>query len=381
MQSELTIHDYIDQLFADKGTLLLTAQHLGIYDVDEQSTISQIIDHLDWDYLQEVSFNTHPGDSTTSLTPQDWNYYQQSQVPNDSCWANINYYKLLPADLTVIEGSYGLSYVCSNIQIEAMPRIHIDAVTTTSKTLQSFYSMAKNVKTIDVSFIRCADITNLSSMFYGCAALENIIWGDAPFFDHATNLSNMFENTRSLKQIILPANLKHVTNLYKLCTNSAVELLDLSLCDLSNVTSIGYLFYDAHIVDNNTHPEVQYKIKIKANFPNPIDGQRAFNFYDYYYTHIYLDLSEMYVTSFSNTTNIFSQVYWFDGMDIRNWDVTSIGIPVSEWRKVLMDGWDDRKIIVRNQAQRQWFITQGINRDTVNRQVVTVEEWEARNNG
>lgn len=381
MQSELTIHDYIDQLFVDKNLLKLTAQNLGVQDVNEQSTISQIIDYLDWDYLQELAFNTHPGDATTNLTTQDWNYYQQSYVPNNSTWANENYYKLLPTDITVIEGSYGLSYTCANVMTEAMPRVHIDAVTTTSKTLAYFYSGAINTKTIDMSFIKCADITNLSWMFSSCAALENIIWGDAPFFDNATNLSGMFSGTRSLSQVILPANLKHVTNLSSLCANSAVELLDLTLCDLSNVTDISYLFNNAHLVDNQTHPEVQYKIKIKANFPNPINGSRAFNFSNYYYTHIYLDLSEMYVTSFSTTTNIFNSVYWLDVMDVRNWDVTSIGIPISEWSKVLMNGWNERKIIVRNQTQKQWFITQGISQWTVENQVVTVEEWEALQNG
>ena len=89
----------------------------------------------------------------------------------------------------------------------------------------------------------------------------------------------------------------------------------------------------------------------------------------------------MYVTSFSDTTNIFYEMFYLDVMDIRNWDVTSIGIPISEWRKVLLTGWNDRKIIVRDQTQKQWFITQGINQDTVNLQVMTVEEWEAHNNG
>ena len=380
MQSELTIHDYIDQLFIDKNTLLLTAQHLGIYDVNEQSTISQIVDYLDWNYLQDVVFNTHPGDAVTDLTPQDWNYYQQSNVTIDGNWEYINYYKALPTDITVIEGSYGLSYACANLMVETMPRIHIDAVTTTSKTLAYFYSGAANTKNIDVSFIKCTDITDLSHMFYKCTALENIIWGNAPFFDNATNLSYMFADTRSLKQIVLPANLKQVTNLSHLCEYSAVELLDLSLCDLSNVTSIDSLFDGARIVKDPTHPEVQYKIKIKASFPNPISGRRAFRFGDSY-THTYLDLSEMYVTSFSNTTNIFTGLYNLDVMDIRNWDVTSIGIPISEWKNVLLVSWDNRKIIVRDQTQKQWFITQGINQDTVNKQVMTVEEWEAHNNG
>ena len=381
MQSELTIHDYIDQLFIDKNTLLLTAQHLGIYDVNEQSTISQIVDYLDWNYLQDVVFNTHPGDAVTDLTPQDWDYYQQSNVPIAGNWEYINYYKALPTDITVIEGSYGLSYACANLMVETMPRIHIDAVTTTSKTLAYFYSGAANTKNIDVSFIKCTDITDLSHMFYKCTALENIIWGNAPFFDNAINLSYMFADTYSLKQIVLPANLKQVTDLSHLCEHSAVELLDLSLCDLSNVTSIDYLFYNVRIVNDHAHPEVQYKIKIKANFPNPISGNYAFNFSNYSHTHIYLDLSEMYVTSFSDTTNIFYDMYYLDVMDIRNWDVTSIGIPISEWRKVLLTGWNDRKIIVRDQTQKQWFITQGINQDTVNLQVMTVEEWEAHNNG
>ena len=380
MQSELTIHDYIDQLFIDKNTLLLTAQHLGIYDVNEQSTISQIVDYLDWNYLQDVVFNTHPGDAVTDLTPQDWNYYQQSNVTIDGNWEYINYYKALPTDITVIEGSYGLSYACANLMVETMPRIHIDAVTTTSKTLAYFYSGAANTKNIDVSFIKCTDITDLSHMFYKCTALENIIWGNAPFFDNATNLSYMFADTRSLKQIVLPANLKQVTNLSHLCEYSAVELLDLSLCDLSNVTSIDSLFDGARIVKDPTHPEVQYKIKIKASFPNPISGRRAFRFGDSY-THTYLDLSEMYVTSLSKTTKIFTGLYNLDVMDIRNWDVTSIGIPISEWKNVLLVSWDNRKIIVRDQTQKQWFITQGINQDTVNKQVMTVEEWEAHNNG
>lgn len=381
MQSELTIHDYIDQLFIDKNTLLLTAQHLGIYDVNEQSTISQIVDYLDWNYLQDVAFNTHPGDAVTDLTPQDWNYYQRSPVSNDGSWEFINYYKTLPTDITVIEGSYGLSYACANLMVETMPRIHIDAVTTTSKTLAYFYSGTANTKNIDVSFIKCTDITDLSYMFYNCTALENIIWGNAPFFDNAINLSYMFAGTRSLKQIVLPANLKQVTDLSHLCDRSAVELLDLSLCDLSNVTSIDYLFYKVPIVVNNTPPEVQYKIKIKANFPNPISGNRAFNLSGHLYTHIYLDLSEMYVTSFSSTTNIFGSGYYLDVMDIRNWDVTSIGIPISEWEEVLLTSGDDRKIIVRDQTQKQWFITQGINQSTVNLKVMTVEEWEAHNNG
>lgn len=380
MQSELTIHDYIDQLFIDKNTLLLTAQNLGIYDVNEQSTISQIVDYLDWNSLQDMVFNTHPGDAVTNLTPQDWNYYQQSNVPIDGNWEYINYYKALPTDITVIEGSYGLSYACANLIVETMPRIHIDAVTTTSKTLAYFYSGTANTKNIDVSFIKCTDITDLSHMFYKCTALENIIWGNAPFFDNAANLSYMFAYTRSLKQIVLPANLKQVTDLSHLCEYSAVELLDLSLCDLSNVTSIDSLFDGARIVKDPTHPEVQYKIKIKASFPNPISGRRAFRFGDSY-THTYLDLSEMYVTSFSNTTNIFNSVYYLDVMDIRNWDVTSIGIPISEWKNVLLVSWDARKIIVRDQTQKQWFITQGINQDTVNKQVMTVEEWEAHNNG
>lgn len=381
MQSELTIHDYIDQLFIDKNTLLLTAQHLGIYDVNEQSTISQIVDYLDWNSLQDMVFNTHPGDAVTNLTPQDWDYYQQSNVPNGSNWEYINYYKALPTDITVIEGSYGLSYACANLMVETMPRIHIDAVTTTSKTLAYFYSGTANTKNIDVSFIKCTDITDLSHMFYKCTALENIIWGNAPFFDNAINLSYMFADTRSLKQIVLPANLKQVTDLSYLCEDSAVELLDLSLCDLSNVTSIDHLFHNARIVKDPTHPEVQYKIKIKASFPNPISGKYAFYISSYSYSHIYLDLSEMYVTSFSATTNIFYEMFYLDVMDIRNWDVTSIGIPISEWRKVLLINWNDRKIIVRDQTQKQWFITQGINQDTVNLQVMTVEEWEAHNNG
>lgn len=380
MQSELTIHDYIDQLFIDKNTLLLTAQHLGIYDVNEQSTISQIVDHLDWNYLQDIVFNTHPGDAVTNLTPQDWDYYQQSYVPNGSNWEYINYYKALPTDITVIEGSYGLSYTCANLMVEIMPRIHIDAVTTTSKTLAYFYSGAINTKNIDVSFIKCTDITDLSYMFYKCTALENIIWGNAPFFDNATNLSYMFADTRSLKQIVLPANLKQVTDLSHLCEYSVVELLDLSLCDLSNVTSIDDLFHGARIAKDPTHPEAQYKIKIKASFPNPISGRYAFNLSESY-RHTYLDLSEMYVTSFSNATNIFNSVFYLDVMDIRNWDVTSIGIPISEWKNVLLVSWNDRKIIVRDQTQKQWFITQGIDEYTVNKQVMTVEEWEAHNNG
>lgn len=380
MQSELTIHDYIDQLFIDKNTLLLTAQHLGIYDVNEQSTISQIVDHLDWNYLQDIVFNTHPGDAVTNLTPQDWDYYQQSYVPNGSNWEYINYYKALPTDITVIEGSYGLSYACANLMVETMPRIHIDAVTTTSKTLAYFYSGAINTKNIDVSFIKCTDITDLSYMFYKCTALENIIWGNAPFFDNATNLSYMFADTRSLKQIVLPANLKQVTDLSHLCEYSSVELLDLSLCDLSNVTSIDDLFHGARIVKDPAHPEAQYKIKIKASFPNPISGRYAFNLSESY-RHTYLDLSEMYVTSFSNATNIFNSVYYLDVMDIRNWDVTSIGIPISEWKNVLLVSWNNRKIIVRDQTQKQWFITQGIDEYTVNKQVMTVEEWEAHNNG
>ena len=89
----------------------------------------------------------------------------------------------------------------------------------------------------------------------------------------------------------------------------------------------------------------------------------------------------MYVTSFSNTTNIFYGMFYLDVMDIRNWDVTSIGIPISEWKNVLLTGRNDRKIIVRDQTQKQWFITQGINQYTVDAQVRTVEEWEAHNNG
>ena len=105
----------------------------------------------------------------------------------------------------------------------------------------SYISMLEK---IDMSFFNTSNVTNMSSMFYGCSSLTSL---DLSSFNtlNVTNMSSMFDGCSSLTSLDLSSfntlNVINMSSMFYIC--SSLTSLDLSSFNTLNVTNMSSMFY------------------------------------------------------------------------------------------------------------------------------------------
>ena len=110
------------------------------------------------------------------------------------------------------------------------------------KNMYFMFNGCKSLNTIDVSGWDTSNVTDMGGMFsYGCAVTELDCsgWNTS----NVTNMSNMFRDATKLTKLNVSGwNTSKVTNIMEMFRNTAIEELDLSHFDVSNVETGHFLF-------------------------------------------------------------------------------------------------------------------------------------------
>ena len=132
---------------------------------------------------------------------------------------------LCDATLTSNATGFTSSFALREVELD------LSSVTNTSSMFQSCYAL-QSVPLFDL-----ASVTDTTNMFYGCSSLQSV-----PLFDLAsvTNTSAMFQNCSSLQSVPLfdLASVTNTTNMFYRCSS----LQSVPLFDLSSVTNTTNMF-------------------------------------------------------------------------------------------------------------------------------------------
>ena len=139
---------------------------------------------------------------------------------------------------TITASSYAYSPFESNTVIK---QIYLNNV-----TMQSFYDLFDGCT--ELQYVNLKDIKSLYDdsrrMFYGCSNLRYVTFDNVDL-SNVTNLSQMFYNCNSLKEIegLNQLNTSNVQNIDKMIYNTSLETIDLTGLDVSSVTSLTHCEY------------------------------------------------------------------------------------------------------------------------------------------
>ena len=123
----------------------------------------------------------------------------------------------------------------------------VDFTTITITSLSSLFASSPNLK--KASFKSANNITNMSSMFFGCKLLEEIDLSDVDT-SNVTNMDSMFYMCQKLTAIP-QLNTSKVTNMYRMFY-ACILLEDLPLLDTNKVTNWADAFYYCKALTNES---------------------------------------------------------------------------------------------------------------------------------
>lgn len=328
MQSELTIHDYIDQLFADKQLLYQALYDFGYRDIANTDTFSILVPKVVDCY--NFAFNQEP-----TLTETGTNM-------NES-FLSSKYLRAAPTDLFVADSVTSLNSQCAYWPSDTAPLVHANNVTGMTR----MFASSQNMQSVDLTYFSYKKITNAFAAFYGCSSLRYIQTPDNEW-PALTVMNHTFSGT-PIREIHMQTPV--LNNLeaafygcWKTLTEDTTVILDL---DITNVTTL----YEA----------------FRAAGPNT-SNQKRVNFY--------IDCSSWHNTKTCNMGWAFLDLYNCV-VDLRSFDFTKTsGSTWFSWACKLT-------IIVADATQKaalksKYDITSG---SYGYGKIYTVEEWEALQNG
>ena len=363
MNSQLTIHDYIDQLFADKDLLYTTLRNVGDSTSQQTDTFSQLVPKVM--NIQHLLFN---------------NTVTQAQLNNlasyNEYWWQKYYVNAYPKEVTVAANFTGTEFLrefCAGLMTTSIPKIIVpDTIVDRYQSygMEAMYSGCKNVTSIDVSGINPTGVIKANSMFSGCRSLQHLDLDSMPCLPNIQDATAMLNSCWSLTGTLKITKFRDVKSLSSFCGGTRITTLDLSESDLSHLTTMGNIFYGSSAESIKVIGQIPGDTNL-AGFVITNSSVRS------------LDLSQLtFLNDEVSTGSISNFTYRTKDMtfiDIRNFERSDIGnmlyVRSSQWDTYGIP-WDC-VIVVKNTNMKQ-LVTQAHPKLT---HVYTVEEWEARNNG
>lgn len=387
METQLTINDYINQLFADKHSLVLKLQDNWIDEAVDSLTFTQLIPFIGTELTRIININDHAND-----------VYSAASGFNYSTAINLGSYMInrYPAEIKVTSNVTNLNYFAAHL-VGKVPKIITqgDAVTNFS----NMYRASDYSDTIDCSALNMTNATNTNQMFGLIRADKNL----------AVNSFRIIGGPNT--KLTLPVSFT-ATNWQNSASNSPFyrSFQNTSLVDLTGFNVGTELFFtfcgDASVKGSmfNTPDDATgqwtYLVgtdvfnskKIILDTTNVTKMDRVFEAYNNYQwsgTSI-LDLSEWYTPNLTECINLFGSCK-FSRIDIRNFDFTgcageisfcpgtypsNVSSGIRYYNFYLNRG---TVFIIKDESQREHLRTHL--RRYADFTFYTVEEWEARNNG
>lgn len=184
----------------------------------------------------------------------------------------------------------------------------------TAFDVSNLFENCWKLKSVDVSGLNTAGITNMSGMFTHCHELEDIVFGNFNT-SSCTNMSNMFSYCKAIKKINLSSfNTENVTTFGSMF-NSCEKLkeLDLSSFKTPKLTYMGYMFgncTELESIDLSTFDTSKVKV---------MEG--TFRFCQSLQS---LDLSSFSTDSLESLSGTFSNCYKLTSLDLSNFDTSNV---------------------------------------------------------
>lgn len=124
----------------------------------------------------------------------------------------------------------------------------------TSTIGDSMFYECRNIKNIDLTNVKFANIKSTQDMFCECDNLESIVFGNRDDFSQVTSMHSMFKNCKSLKEIDFGTTFKPNNNTSLCCTfqgcKSLEKILNADGWDTSNVTTLASTFADCENLED-----------------------------------------------------------------------------------------------------------------------------------
>lgn len=387
METQLTINDYINQLFADKHNLVLKLQDNWIDEAVDSLTFTQLVPFIGTELTRILNLDNHINDVYSAASGIDY-----------STAINLGSYMInrYPAEIKVAPNVTNLSYFAARL-VGKVPKIITQGNAVTN--FADMYSYSDYSDVIDCSALDMTNATNTNQMF-------GLIRADANLPDNTLRIIGG-PNTK----LTLPVSFT-TTNWQNSASNSPFyrSFQNTSLVDLTgfNVGTELFLTFCGNAATkgsgfstpDNATGQWAYLVgvdlfnskKIILDTTNVTKMDRvfeAYNNYQYSGTSV-LDLSEWYTPNLTECINLFGSCK-FSRIDIRNFDFTGCTGTISfcpgtyasnvqsgskTYRYYLSNG---TVFIIKDEVQREHLRThlQRYNNFTF----YTVEEWEALQNG
>ena len=195
--------------------------------------------------------------------------------------------------------------------------------------MSKMFQKCTNLKEANLTNINTNSVTNMSYMFQNCTNLESI--GDISNWNvsNIKNISGLFCYCKNLKNIgdISGWNVSNVSNIsymFQSCEN--LEYIgNIENWDVSNVTKAEYLFYKCYKLNNygnignwnisNKCTNLSYMFANMSYTPNVANSS---------FFPTTLDLSGWDVSSVTDMSNMFSNLYSLQTLNIQGWNTNKL---------------------------------------------------------
>ncbi len=142
-------------------------------------------------------------------------------------------------DTSNVTNMSSMFYGCSSLTSLDLSSFNTSSVT----NMDSMFSGCSSLTSLDLSSFNTSSVTDMQSMFSQCSLLTSL---DVSGFNTSkvTNMSDMFRDCSSLTSLDLSGfNTSNVTDMYMMfCNCSSLTNLDLSSFNTSKVTNMSYMF-------------------------------------------------------------------------------------------------------------------------------------------
>lgn len=194
-------HDYILKVTELKGignSLITKTQNLN--DDKSKNDLADVIGSSILDYFQPIK-------ETECIKDLIKNEYQR----------RVESGKIITQFLPRIRNGNLIESDGDVIYYQCTPKIRLNG------SCANFFSLFKEIRTIDLSYFVFDDVDNMSYMFAGCNKLKEIKWPDSINTKTVQNMSNMFADCASLQTIDLhefdTSNVKDMSQMFSGCEN------------------------------------------------------------------------------------------------------------------------------------------------------------------
>lgn len=399
METQLTINDYINQLFADKHSLVLKLQENWIDEAVDSLTFTQLVPFIGTELTRILNIDDHVNDAYSAASGFDY-----------STAINLGSYMInrYPAEIKVTSNVTNLSYFAARLVGKA-PKIITQGNAVTN--FSNMYSYLNHSNIIDCTGLDMTNATNTNLMFSNIQSNADTDTVDPV---HVPYFKIQGDNTKI--KILRPTNSSQTgSNWYKNYDQAPfyssfkyTDLVDLSGLKFEN--EIKWLFTGRSYTYSTSpssgewicgDPRAEFASKkIIMDVTNVTRMERVFDAYNNFHSSSYsqypaldtrnhiLDLSEWYTPNLTECVNLFGCCK-FNRIDIRNFDFTHCANTISfsiapgnvyysgtTYNYGLNNG---TVFIIKDDTQREHLRTH-LSR-FANYTFYTVEEWEALQNG